>query len=266
MGQHRPSITPIEPYTSRAVRPPAWRKPKHLWRVLAALGALLVIVPSIDLWVAGLFYDPAYTDPDQRFWLQASPTADFLHEGVQVLARALGVALLLGLVYTGVRLRPCLGLRSRAWLFLVLALLVGPVLVVNGVLKNHWDRARPVQVEAFGGTQTFTPPMVLADQCDDNCSFVSGDAAIMFFLHSFAYVLARRRRTVFYAGIGAGLVGGFLRIAMGKHFFSDVLFAGAAVVLSSALVFALVYGRRAAAAAWRDFGLLPAPRDRPYAS
>lgn len=266
MAQHRPSIIPVERYTSRAVRSAPRLRPKVLWRLLAALGLVLVIVPTIDLWVASLFFDPDYADPDRRFWLQASPTADFLHEAVQILARGLGFGMLAALAYTAVRLRPLLGLRSREWLFLILALLVGPVLVVNGVFKNHWDRARPVQVAVFGGTQIFTPPLVVADQCDDNCSFVSGDAAVMFYLHSFAYIVRRRRRTVFYAGLGAGVLGGFLRIAMGKHFFSDVLFAGALVVLSSVLVYVLLYGRQAAVALWRDFGLLPGPRDRPIAS
>jgi len=266
MAQNRPSITPIEKYTPRSIRASPWLRPKYIWWALSAIGLFLVIVPTIDLWVASIFFDPEYNDPDKRFWLQDSPTADFLHEAVQILARLMGVVMLVGLAYTAVRLRPLLGLSSRAWLYLVLALLIGPVVVVNGVFKNHWDRARPVQVTDFDGTQIFTPPLVVADQCDDNCSFVSGDAAVMFFLHSFAYVLHRRRRMVFYAGLGAGLIGGFLRIAMGKHFFSDVLFAGAIVVLCSVLAFALLYGRQAAVAMWREFGLLPPSRDRPTAS
>ena len=53
----------------------------------------------------------------------------------------------------------------------------GPGLVVNGVLKAFWGRARPSQILEFGGAAQFTPPVQIADQCARNCSFVSGEAS-----------------------------------------------------------------------------------------
>jgi len=67
--------------------------------------------------------------------------------------------------------------KLRIWLFAFLSFALGPGLLVNGILKNYWGRARPQSVHEFGGTADFTPPVLPADQCARNCSFVSGEAA-----------------------------------------------------------------------------------------
>ena len=64
--------------------------------------------------------------------------------------------LLLAIVAASQR-RPVAGLDAKAWLFLFLGLLVGPGLVVNGILKDHWGRARPAEIIEFGGTAHFSP-------------------------------------------------------------------------------------------------------------
>ena len=71
--------------------------------------------------------------------------------------------------------------KWRAWrlplAFFVVAGILGPGAVVNLVFKDHWQRARPYQVQEFGGTQQFTRAGIITDQCDNNCSFVSGHVA-----------------------------------------------------------------------------------------
>ncbi len=254
-------VSPIETYRSRAIRGWRWARPVALGRLVVAVALGLMIVPWIDLWAAGLFYDPSGPADGNQFWLGDDPVADALHEAIQLLSRLLAVALLAGLIAAIVRLRPCLGLGVRQWAFLALALALGPGLVANVVFKNGWDRARPKQVEEFGGTARFTPPFVIADQCETNCSFVSGDSSIMFYLHSFAYIVRRRRKTVFFVGLAAGLFGGFLRMAMGAHFLSDVLFSGLFMVAVSAAVHTLLFGPEATRHWWRThiFGQLPVP-------
>src|SRR5260221_2767865 len=119
-----------------------------------------------------------------------------------------------------------LQLRARGLAFVVLALLLGPGLLANVVLKDNWGRARPSHLVEFGGKSTFSPPLLLSDQCDHNCAFVAGDAAAGFFLLSFA-LLARRRRALAIAGaLGVGAALGVVRIIQGGHFLSDVVFAG----------------------------------------
>jgi lipid A 4'-phosphatase len=109
-------------------------------------------------------------------------------------------------------------------------------LVVNAVFKEHWGRARPRDITEFGGTRTFTPAFVISDQCERNCSFVSGHASLPFAFAALGFLL-RRRRWAIYAGAAAfgGLVG-FGRIVQGAHFLSDVVFSGVFVFLVAYLL------------------------------
>ncbi|MGI9571141.1 MAG: phosphatase PAP2 family protein [Desulfobulbia bacterium] len=113
--------------------------------------------------------------------------------------------------------------------FVLLCLSIGPGLIANLTFKANWERARPIQIEQFGGTKSFSPPLIISDQCEgSNCSFVSGEASNIFSLF-FALGLILRslyRRRLFAAAIFAGLASGFVRIAQGAHFLSDVIYAG----------------------------------------
>lgn len=241
---------------SGRIAAPAAPRARWALRLVLGLAGLLVLVPAIDIAISGLFYVPG-TD----FLWRHSPVAQTLHEGIQIAARVLGLGLLIGtlvVLWRGWRTdRPpvLLGLGRRAWLFLFLALVVGPGLLANTVFKDMWDRARPWMIEEFGGEANFSPPLVISDQCARNCSFVSGDAAFAVYLHSFAYVLRRRaaQRAALAAGLAAGALAGLLRIGMGSHFFSDVVFAAIFMLLASAGLHALMFGRRRTAALWRDW-------------
>jgi lipid A 4'-phosphatase len=230
-----------------------------LW-LAVALCALLVLVPGIDLVVSGWFYAAG-----SGFAWDGAPLAEAIHEVVQILVRTAAVLLLVATLWTWLRQRRLLGLDARRWTFLALALALGPGLIANAVLKDHWGRARPRQVEAFGGTAIFTPPLIPAGQCGRNCSFVAGDPTVGFVVHSVAYVVpARRRRRTFWGSMALGGLLGLLRIGMGGHFFSDVVFAAAVILLVSAGLHALLFDRWSTAAAWRDFtrGLIRWPEPR----
>jgi membrane-associated phospholipid phosphatase len=110
------------------------------------------------------------------------------------------------------------------------------------VLKDHWGRARPSQVTEFGGTKTFTPAPLPADQCERNCSFPAGHPAMGFYLLSMAFLVRdqRRRRWAEAAAIGAGAAIGVVRLAQGGHFLSDVVFAGLLVAAVSWVLHRLV--------------------------
>jgi membrane-associated PAP2 superfamily phosphatase len=222
-----------------------------VWRVIGAIGLALIIFPGIDLAVSRQFFMSDLADRSAGFVLASVPAGIFGHELVMRSFQALAVVLVCGFLYCAIRLRELFGLRTMQWLFLALALALGPGLVANVLFKETWDRARPFQVEQFGGWLRFTPPLVLSDQCHHNCSFVSGDAAAGFFLHSFAYVARRRQRLIFYGGLGVGLLVGLMRIAQGAHFLSDVLYAGAFMVAATAAVHAMLYGRATTIAWWR---------------
>jgi len=210
--------------------------------VFAAALVLMTVFADLDLAVSRFFFDPDV----RAFPLQGHPLASATHEAVQALPELLaGAFVLTALLWPA---------RRKAALFLLAAGVAGPILLANTLLKDHWDRARPRDVTEFGGPARFTPAWLPASECTRNCSFVSGDGALGFYLHTFFYVLPpRRRRAMFVAGFfGTGALFGGLRVAMGAHFLSDVLWAGALMLVSSACVHRLIYGPEATRTAWRD--------------
>lgn len=134
--------------------------------------------------------------------------------------------------------------RLRAWrarlTFLWLALLLGPGLLVNVVLKVEVERPRPYQVVELGGPQAFVPAFARPPATARGASFVSGHAAIAFYLITLAWLQPRRRRAWLMAGAAFGLAMGATRMSAGAHFLSDVVFAGFAVYFTAALAAWLV--------------------------
>ena len=194
--------------------------------VAAIGGVALYRYPGIDLFFAGLFHEPGAGFPAAR-----DPDLQTVRRGFIWVGYAVFAALLLALAARHLWGRYLFGLTRRSICFIVLFSALGPGVMVNEVFKNHWDRARPRAIVEFGGEKTFTPPLVIADQCERNCSFVSGEAGYGFAYAGFAFLVAPRfRRRVFWAGIGFGSVVGAGRMMMGAHFLSDVFFAGVFVV------------------------------------
>lgn len=209
--------------------------------------ALLYYFAQVDLWVAGQFYDGA------SFPWRAAELPNFFHNIVHPLSLSLAAVFAALTLWHAVR-------KSgwRRWAFMLLTLIIGPGLIANTLLKDNWGRARPVQVEQFGGAAQFTPPFVIAGQCDKNCSFVAGDPSFGFWTQALAYIVPRRRRQVFWAGVSVGAFYGVLRIGMGAHFFSDVLIGGLLMLMSNAAICALLFGRRYVDICWREWlGLAP---------
>jgi lipid A 4'-phosphatase len=116
---------------------------------------------------------------------------------------------------------------GRAMIFLIATMIIGPGLIVNVGLKDHWHRPRPVQTQDFNGASPFTPWYDDNGACKKNCSFVSGEAATGFWMVAPASVLPPPWRgpaivAAFAFGFGASL----LRLAFGGHYLSDVLLGG----------------------------------------
>lgn len=195
------------------------------------LALLFVLAPGFDIWFSDLFFREGI-----GFYLKDSLVVRVLYDIVEPLAVVLVLGLLLLLIY-GLLGRAAPGpFNVRAVLFMLAVLAVGPGLVVNAVFKEHWGRARPRDIAEFGGARAFTPAFVISDQCERNCSFVSGHASLPFALAALGFLL-RRRRWAVYAGAAAlgGLVG-LGRIAQGAHFLSDVVFSGIFVFLVAYLL------------------------------
>jgi lipid A 4'-phosphatase len=198
---------------------------RALWRWLAAAlvaAALFTTLPGLDLWVTGLFWSP-----EQGFFLRDWPPFRWAYATLPALTWAIIATLLALLAFVILAERPIGVFDRRRILFLLLSFAIGPGLLTNTVLKDHWGRARPSQVIEFGGGKSFTPALMPSDQCERNCSFVSGHGAMAFSLIGFAFLPAtrRRRRQIAAAALGFGGFVGLARIAQGGHFLSDTVFA-----------------------------------------
>jgi lipid A 4'-phosphatase len=216
--------------------------------ILATLAAL-VLWSGFDLAVSGFFYRPG-----QGFFLADEIIFVWLHKVAYYGARVFGILLALVLLAALIRRKPLMGVSAKGWLFLLLGLLLGPGLVANTVFKDHWGRARPREIIEFGGAAHFSPALLPSDQCARNCSFVSGDGAFGFYLPAFAYVAPRpRTRRFFWVGAGLGALFGFVRLAVGAHFLSDILFAALFVQSALALLHAAMFGFKETRKCWRDW-------------
>lgn len=224
-------------------------------RLISCFGFLFLFVaaltawPGVDLLVSSFFYE----NSSGFFWGNA-----FLLKSMEAIAfygsRLMAIALIALLLASVLRKEETAGLDAKAWGFLLLALLVGPGLIANLLFKDHWGRARPREITEFNGSAAFSPAFTMTDQCDKNCSFISGDGSFGFFLPSFAYVVRRKRkRAVFWGSIIAGCAFGASRIAMGAHFLSDVVSAAMFMLLTSAALHAIMFGWNKTRENWDDF-------------
>jgi lipid A 4'-phosphatase len=202
--------------------------------LVAATFALFLLLPQVDLWVSSLFYEP-----QRGFVLRNWAPLAFIYHAIPWLTWAIAFVLAGAGAWLFLMRRPLSRFDRKALLFIAFSIALGPGLLANTVLKDHWGRARPAQIEAFGGTRNFTAAPLPAAECRQNCSFVSGHAALGFSLVAFAFLLppgtARRRGIA--ATLGFGALIGLVRIAQGGHFLSDVVWAGLLVFGSTSILY-----------------------------
>jgi membrane-associated PAP2 superfamily phosphatase len=200
--------------------------------VLVAFGALAVLFvafPQIDLWASSLFRQ----NGDWLFARDATPVA-IPYLGLPRLGQSTLIALSLALVVSFIKYFPRLRARRSSVAFLLAAALLGPVLLVDATLKEHSGRTRPVNIEQFGGPRQFTPAFIPANQCEKNCSFVSGHVATASFLMAFGWLAAPaiRRRWLLASLASAGFFA-LVRMSVGGHFLSDCVFAWFAIYFTT---------------------------------
>lgn len=216
------------------------------WRLLAATQAatlLLILgflaVPRIDIAVAGWFHVAGAGFPAAESGI-AVALRDLLRLSFDAICVVV-LALLVRAAWQGHRA----AVPARLWGFVATVLVVGPGLLANALFKEHWGRARPDAILAFGGDRVFSPPFLITDQCARNCSFVSGEAAawaavsIAFGVLLWASMPPARRLWLVVVLAVPALLAGYLRIAMGRHFLSDVVFAWALCALTTLVFYAV---------------------------
>lgn len=199
--------------------------------LLCCLVASLIFInfPFIDIRVSEWFFESRFISR-QQWWEQA------LHHGVKYFVGVAIIALLATYAVNKFAKKKWGGVDGKKVTYVLLVLILGAGLLVNAVFKDNFGRARPRDIDVFGGAKQFTPAFVIANQCEKNCSFVSGDAAAAFF--SLSLVMAfRRRRAMIVASLAFGTAVSFARLAAGAHFLSDVVTAFFVMLIMSDVLY-----------------------------
>ena len=207
---------------------------KYCAIIFVTIGLILVVFPKIDIVVANLFYKHGH-----GFIYKNHSAVSFVFKVVPIITMLWAFFCLLYILYIKFE-NPKKAILSNAAVYLLVAALFGPGLLVNYGLKEHVGRARPSQILEFGGNKSFSGPMRIAEECEHNCSFTSGHAAMGYYFSSLSYVLPGVYANIAFAfGILFGSVVGFGRMAQGGHFLSDVIFSGIFIMCVNHISFVL---------------------------
>lgn len=208
---------------------------KDRFRIVILLAAMalslmvFILWPGLDPWVTGLFRNPTsgFSYADKGWPNELRLVLWRLSEALIALAVTAFIA---GQIIGG----NALGVGQRVWAYIVLLYLLGPSLLVDGIVKRLWGRARPADTLEFGGSLRFTPPYEWSDQCAKNCSFVSGEVSgavalaisLLLLLEVLGKSLAVGTRACLQLAIlSLPVLIALQRIAAGRHFLSDAIFA-----------------------------------------
>jgi len=200
-----------------------WLPEAVVLAVLIAATIILFAVTDLDIASARWFYHPGRQNPwpvaDHALWRFFYNSAPWVTGSLAVAGT---VALIAGLLRKEARKYRIYGL------FILLCVALGPGLIVNGILKDYWGRARPRQIVEFGGQHHYTQPLVPSTA--HGKSFPCGHCSVGY-LYGVGWWIWRRRHPKIaalslLAGLTMGMLLGFGRLAAGGHFLSDNLWSG----------------------------------------
>ncbi len=192
--------------------------------VIAVLvGVVFAVYPRLDIGISALFYDR----PINLFKVNAQPWVNFTRDAVRWLTALIFAPAVLVLIGKLIMPKRRMPIGGRAALFLILTMALGPGVITNLIFKDHWGRARPIDITELGGDFRFTPWWDPRGDCPNNCSFVAGEPSGAFLTLAPAALAPPQWRLLAYGGaLAFGAAVGLLRIAGGAHFFTDVVFSG----------------------------------------
>lgn len=205
-----------------------------LWAGLLAMALTTLVfnLTQLDILVQSRFYIP---DPPPGPWpMGNSRVWEMLyHYGtIPGIVAGVGAILAFGASFTSPRF-----IRYRfPSLFLMLVMIIGPGVVVNGIGKGLFGRPRPADLVMFGGMWEFLPPFVPGIPGRGR-SFLCGHCSPGFFFMAFFFLLPGWKKwAALSAGALLGLAMGTARVLQGAHFTSDVLLCGGIMLVIQSLL------------------------------
>lgn len=216
-----------------------------LWLPILLMIMIAPFTPWLDLSIARYFY--RIGGPDGHQFVSNDFTYFMYEYGTIPAWITIGIASIAFLLSYCFR-------RWQKWrspaLVLLLTIAIGAGFITHALLKEHWGRPRPKQVEEFGGMQPFRPfyQPNFNHQPEPSKSFVCGHCTMGFFF--FALTLVGRRledKRLFWLGIGLAIVLGvalsLARMAQGGHFLSDTLMSALIMWLTALMCDWLIYSK-----------------------
>jgi len=204
----------------------------------AVVGVVFAIWPQLDIAISRVFFDESYRVFPLQYSLVARNLRDLFTYLVAAMIAPAAIAIAIKLLLPR---RPML-IAARAALFLIITLALAPGLMANVILKDHWGRPRPAEIQEFHGPEKFVTWWDPRGTCDKNCSFVAGEGAGGFWTIALAALAPPLLRLLAYgSALAFGAAAGLLRLAGGAHFFSDVIFSGVFTFLIVWVVHGFIY-------------------------
>jgi lipid A 4'-phosphatase len=196
------------------------------------LGIVFAVYPFIDLEVANLFFDPQKAKFPIAYGYSWNTVRELANWIPFLLLAPAVFALLRKIVFPDTKML----IAPSVVIYLLASFVIGPGLVSNFVLKEHWGRPRPNSVHQFAGDANFQPWWKPGGECTRNCSFVSGEASQAYWVVAPASLAPPQVRPIAMgSAVVFGTAVGGMRVIFGRHFVSDVLFAG---IITIAIVMA----------------------------
>jgi len=209
--------------------------------IAAAVGLAFGFYPELDLAVARHFYAVVDASNNAFAWRIYPPLMLARDIGLWIGAVLIAPAVT-ALVIKLIQPRRKLLMSGRAIVFLMATMALGPGLLVNVVLKEHWGRSRPIDVAQFDGSEHFVAWWDPRGDCPANCAFVSGDVSGALWTMAPAALAPPQWRVLAYgAALALGTGMAVFRVMAGAHFVSDVVFAGVFTFLLIWVVHGLIY-------------------------
>ena len=190
--------------------------------VFIFFGLIFLFFPSTDIFLSKFFFVENKFISEKYTIIKVMRT--YLKNLMIIIPVLSLIILFINFINKKQNVRKLINQRTK---FGLIGLIIGPILgcgiIANLYFKETWGRARPVHVEEFGGDKIFTPAFFKSDQCERNCSWISGETSAAFSLMAGTILL--KNPIFFLLNLILGFFVFFCRLSMGGHFFSDNIFA-----------------------------------------
>jgi lipid A 4'-phosphatase len=207
--------------------------------LIGAVGTLVLDSINADLNWTSLFYSAG---GDRGGWIYGRDFPwGFLYKYGEFIGLAVAVA---SAVFLAGSIRGKISrIYAKPCLIVILTVVLGPGLLVNGILKNYWGRPRPVEISQFGGDWEYrkvwepgTPAKGRSFPCG-HCSMAVSLASGVALFHIHPVIASG----ALFFGVVSGIVMGIARISQGGHFPTDVLWSEVLILVLVAALYYLVF-------------------------